>query len=108
MASGSKVYIAGVGQLDSSKKNALVSSTTKALLDAGISFDDIDKAVLASTKEGHEALKQFDKRGIDTEEAKNGNELAKAYSLVSDGKASCVLVKTNEKVGPILEISANS
>lgn len=96
MGSGLRVCIAGVGISDS-KKGSLVSSTTKALLDAGISFDDIDQAVTGSN-DGREALKEFDKHGIDTQDAKSGSELEKASSLVSSGKAGCVLVLTSEKV----------
>lgn len=86
----------GVG-LSDSKKGSFVSSTTKALLDAGLNFDDVDQAV-AGSKDGRAALEEFDKRGIATQDAKPGSELEKAYSLISSGKASCVLVVADEKV----------
>lgn len=96
MGSSSRIFVTGAG-LSDSKKGSLVSSTTKALLDAGLHFDDVDQAVVGS-KDGHAALKEFDKRGIATQDAKSGSELEKAFSLISGGKASCVLVVASEKV----------
>lgn len=96
MSTKPRVSIAGVG-IAKAKQSSLLASATKALLDAGIHFDDVDKAIVSS-KDGCAAVKAFDHRGIETTDVKAGTELQKAYSLVSSGDARCVLVLTDDKV----------
>ena len=103
MTSTGKVYIAGVGlSPTSSAKNAvtpLISAATKALLDAGITFDDVAQGVVGNdVKEGPAAFKAFDERGINIDKAKAGSEIDKAIRLVDDKSKQCVLVITTEKV----------
>ena len=97
------VYVAGVGATisndGSSTNEHVVSAVTKALLDAGISFDNVDQGVVgAGAKGGSAAFKAFDERGINVDEAKQGSELEKATGFISKQKAECVLVITTEGV----------
>lgn len=96
MSSKARVCIAGIG-VAKTKKTALIASSTKALLDAGIHFDDVDKAVVGS-KDSYAALKAFDSRGIETEHVKADQELGTAYTLISNSDAKCVLVVTGDEV----------
>ena len=112
MTSESKVYIAGVGLSPlppggSSTKGviaSLVSAATKALLDAGVTCDDVAQGVRSVRSEtfryGSEAFKAFDEGGIMVDEVESGSELNSAFYWVRDRGAQCVLMIAAEKVCP--------
>lgn len=107
MAPSSKVYIAGVGYSPSSSKSssteasvaASISAITKALLDAGLTYDDITHAVVSKSSEhASEALKTFEDGGVTTSEAKQGSELESSFALVKQKGAQSVLMTADEDV----------
>lgn len=101
--STSSVYIAGVGfsPLQSGSSSArntntsAVSAATKALLDAGVTYDDVSHGVGSV---GSEPFKAFDEGGITVDKAESGSELESAFRQVKDKGAQCVLVVAGEKV----------
>lgn len=107
MPSKSKVHIAGVGSSPSPASSSsseaviasLVSAGTKALLDAGLTFDSISRGVRSkSSKDASQAFKAFDDEGITVDEVEAGAELDSAFRSVQESGAQCVLVIVGEKV----------
>lgn len=102
MAPKSEVYIAGVGLSPFSSKSSkeflssLVSAATKALLDAGLTYDDVDHGVTSSP--GAEAFKSFDEGRIATEEVDGVSEFQMSFNWISDQRARCVLMIAVEEV----------
>ena len=110
MTSESKVYIAGIGfsssPLGGSPAKAfissLVSAATKALLDAGVTYDDVAQSVTSTrgnkSNYGSEAFKAFDEGGIAVDKVESGSEIDSSFSWVRDRGARCVLMIAVEKV----------
>ena len=110
MTSESKVFIAGVGYSPALPRSspadrfivALVSSATKALLDAGVTYDDVTRGVTSTggntVSLGSEAFKAFDEEGIAIDEVARGTELHNSLYLVRDRGAQCVLMIAAEEV----------
>lgn len=103
----SKVYLAGVGVASAPSKGSsaeasiasLISAATKALLDAGVTFDDIVRGVVSkSSKHALNALKAFEEGGVAMNEVEQGSELEKAFALISDRGAQNVLIIAEEEV----------
>ncbi|KAI9685609.1 MAG: hypothetical protein M1822_004467 [Bathelium mastoideum] len=104
MTSKPKVFIAGIGFSPSPPNGspahdfiaALVSAVTKALLDAGITYDNIARSVTTTSSSkvnyGSEALKALDEGVFAVDEAERGSELQTAIRCVRDGGAKCVLM----------------
>ena len=109
MTSASQVYIAGVGVSPwpsggSSAEGvvvvSLVSAATKALLDAGVTYDDVSHGVTSKTfSHASNAFKAFDNGGIIVDQVESGSELLDtSFSLVRKRGAQCVLMIAVEKV----------
>lgn len=102
MTAETDVYVAGVGIAPSSSGDALaslVSAATKALLDAGLSYDDVTHGVRSKQlRSGSEAFKAFDEGGVTLKEVSGGSELDVSFDLVKSQGAQCVLLITSEKV----------
>ena len=110
MTSESKVYIAGVGFSPLPPEGSpakgvvasLVSAATKALLDAGVTFDDVILSVTSTRgnilSHGSEVSKAFDDRGVAVDEVASGSELTSSFSWVRDRGARCVLMTSVDKV----------
>lgn len=101
MASEHEVYITGVGNtpLEQSTEDVTrqqVSAATKALLDAGITYDDVTRGV-ATNISGASAFDVFDKGAIDVDQVKGGSEWMTAFKSVKD-RGQCVLVIASEEV----------
>ncbi|KAF2239481.1 hypothetical protein EV356DRAFT_528079 [Viridothelium virens] len=104
MTSESKVFIAGVGFSPAppggSPTNefiaALVSTATKALLDAGLSYDDVARGVTSDRSHtsihGSEAFEVFEEGGVAVDEVERGSELHTSFCWVRDRGAPCVLM----------------
>ncbi|KIV86036.1 hypothetical protein PV11_01677 [Exophiala sideris] len=104
-----EVYIAGVGlspapSPGSSAKSditSMVSAATKALLDAGVTFDDITRSVSGSTgntpNHGLKVSQAFYEGDIPVDEVESGAELEKSFSRIKDQGAPCVLMTAIEK-----------
>lgn len=101
MSGTTKAYIAGVGYtpFESSKSpDALISAATKALLDAGVTYDDVSRAVTGkNVKGGSEALKAFGDEAVEVDKVEDGSELGSAVKLVGSGE-QCVLVVAADEV----------
>lgn len=104
--SKSKVFIAGVGLSPQSSGGGavtLVSAATKALLDAGITYDNVIRGVRSKElKDGDKAFASFGDDGVSVEQVAKGSELKSAFELVQKGKAGCVLVIVADEVRCIL------
>lgn len=107
MAPSSPVHIVGVGysplpNKDSSSEASiatLISAATKALLDAGVTFDDITHGVVTkSSKHAANAFKAFEDEGVVIKQAEQNTELETSFTLLEDGRAESVLMITEEKV----------
>jgi hypothetical protein len=110
MTSESKVYIAGVGFSPSPPAGSpaqgvivsLVSAATKALLDAGVTYDDVAQGVRSVRSKtfsyGSEAFKAFDDGDITVDEVERGSEFESSFYWVRDRGAQCVLMIAVEKV----------
>lgn len=107
MAPSSPVYIAGVGYSPLPSKNSsteasiatLISAATKALLDAGVTYDDITHGVVSkSSKHGTNAFKAFEDDGVVVKQTEQSSELETSFTLVKDGGAKSVLMITEEEV----------
>ena len=103
----SKVYIAGVGATHPSQKSqnanfdtmCLVSAATKALLDSGISFNDVSHGVRGrDSKHISDMFRTFRGEDIEIDEVKDGSELERAYQLVNDQNTQCVLAVAEAEV----------
>lgn len=103
-------YIAGVGSSPLPSRTspakqvvkALVSAATKALLDAGITFDDVTQGVtnLRSREFGDASLpfKAFDSSVITVDEVEDGHELECAVDSVQNRGAQSALVIATRNV----------
>ena len=112
MTSESRVYIAGVGFSPSPPGgssaevvvSSLISAATKALLDAGVTYDYVAQAVRSergkTSDYGSEVFKAFDEVDIPVDEVESGFELDKSFHWVRDRGAQCVLMVAVEKVCP--------
>lgn len=104
MPSESKVYIAGVGVSPASKgasvdTTSLITAATKALLDAGVTYDDVSRGVISkSQNRGANVFRAFDDGNGPVEEVEDGAELDKSYHLVRDRGEQCVLMVAIEEV----------
>ena len=104
MASDAKVYIAGVGYSpdDASGQEPvakLVSAATKALLDAGVTFEDVTHCVTSKTlSSGSIAFSAFGEGEVMVEKVEAGSELDASIRLVRDRDVQCVLMVAAEKV----------
>ena len=112
MTSKPKVFIAGVGFSPLLPRDspapalesiaALVSAATKALLDAGITYDSVARSMTTTTSStvsnGSEALKAFDQGAIAVDEVKRGSEFHTSFRCVRDGGVQCVLMVAFEEV----------
>lgn len=104
-----QVYVAGVGSSPSPAGSSasafiapLISAATKALLDAGITFDDVSRSVTSASSSGHnygsQAADAFDEGLGAVEEVENGSEFASSFYMIRDRGVQCVLVIAAEKV----------
>lgn len=105
----SGAYIAGVGvhHIKATSSNValdalMVSAGVKALLDAGVTYDDVDQSVacffdqdLKATKAGFET---YGKTGTPVYEVECFSGLYTAIQLVRSGDANCVLMVGVDKV----------
>ena len=110
MTSKTAAYIAGVGFSPSPPGSspaeafiaALVSAATKALLDAGVTYDDVVRGVTSrrvdTFSNGSEAFKAFDQGGIAVDKVESGCELDSSLYWVRDRVVRCVLMIALEKV----------
>ena len=110
MTSEPKVYIAGVGfsplpargSPAKSVITSLVSAATKALLDAGVTYDDVSRGVTSvkdkTSTYGAEAFKAFGEDGVTVDEEKSGFEFDNSFHCVRDRVALCVLMIAVAKV----------
>ncbi|KAL9094855.1 MAG: hypothetical protein Q9165_002804 [Trypethelium subeluteriae] len=104
MTSKSKVFIAGVGFSPTPPKGspefeciaALVSAATKALLDAGLSYDDVVQGVTSvggnTNIRGSDAFEAFDEGAVAVDEVELGFELHTSYDWIRHRGALCVLM----------------
>jgi acetyl-CoA acetyltransferase len=101
-----KVYIAGVGVTNSQSNNGaeqkdLVSAATKALIDAGITYDDIDTSLAAKSRQDTaQVFRAFDDREQKGKirQAQASNLFGDAIELAGSGRARCVLAVGVQKV----------
>ena len=110
MTSKFNVYIAGLGLSPSPPGSSpakthiasVVSAATKALLDTGVTYDDVTRSVTSTgdttLNYGSEALKAFHDGGIAVDEVERGLELDNAFYWIRDRGAHCVLMVAVEKV----------
>ena len=104
MASDAKVCIAGVGYSpdDASGQEPvakLVSAATKALLDTGVTFENVTHCVTSKTlSSGSIAFSAFGEGEVMVEKVEAGSELNASIRLVRDRDAQCVLMVAAEKV----------
>ena len=106
MTAQSKVYIAGVGVSssrsgDSAKKDSassLVSAATKALLDAGITYDNVTRGVRRkSLSQAGDAFKAFGDESVRVSEVDDGSELSTSFTVVRDrGERSVLVIAADE------------
>lgn len=110
MASETEVYIAGVGfptlsLAGTSVKTivaSLVSAATTALLDAGVTFDDVTQTVVTlsgnTPNYGSEVSGAFCHRDIAMDEVEKGYEFDTSFTLIRDRSAQCGMLNTVKKV----------
>jgi hypothetical protein len=111
----SNVYLAGVGHSplksdtgssSNSHTTSLISAATKALLDAGVTYDDVSYSVASKgSKSSVEAFQRSRTGEASVEEAEKGREFEKSFCLVSERGAKCVLMVGAEKVRSIDALS---
>ena len=112
MRSIPKVYIAGVGltatwasadgSSDAENATSVISAVTKALLDAGITYDAIDHSLATkSAKVVREAFQAFDPSVPRIDEAKEGSQLKDAVQRLAAGRDRCMLIADVENVRPL-------
>jgi hypothetical protein len=78
-----------------------VSAATKALIDAGITYDEVDASLAAkSRQEAEHVFRAFDDREQKGKirQAQASNLFSNAIELADDGKVSCVLAVGTQKV----------
>lgn len=111
MMANSPLYIAGVGvsRVDAAISNALahelgVSAAVKALLDAGVTYDDIDHSVVCflddHVKIPKSGLESFGKTGSSVSEVDCYSGLFAASQAIKSGYADCVLMIGLDEVIP--------
>lgn len=94
-----KVHIAGIGSAEKDSGSSLVSAATKALLDAGITYDNVTRgARRKSLSQGAEVFRAFGDEGVPVSEVDGGSELQSSFTMVQDRGEQCVLVITADKV----------
>lgn len=104
----SRIYLAGIGfsPVKSSREivvPSLVSAATKALLDAGITHDDVSRSVTSEGDIGSDAAKAFDGGIVAVDQVGKGSELATSFKLVKNEGAQCVLMLAEDEVRPSLD-----
>jgi hypothetical protein len=99
MTGKTEAHIAGVGVTSGSGDNALVSAAVKALLDAGVTYDDVTRGVRAkSLKAGSKAFQAFGDEGVSVDEAEDSSALEHAAKLVTEKGEQCVLTIAKDEV----------
>ena len=101
------VYIAGVGAAisdnNSSRDEPVISAVTKALLDAGVTYGDVDSSVACSLdadslKVPKQCLDTFGKTGAPISEVECYSGLHTASQFLKSGHSNCVLMVGFDKV----------
>jgi hypothetical protein len=103
MPAKSQVHIAGAGislsRSGGSQEKALVSAATKALLDAGVTYNDVTRGVRdGSLNGGDKAFEAFNDAKVSVDKVKGGSELQDAAKLVTEKGEKCVLVIATDEV----------
>lgn len=101
MAGQSKVFIAGVGLSPSKGEpdSSVVSAAVKALLDAGLTYDNVSKSIVSKdVKNGAKVLEAFNDNEIPVDSVSAKTILKSAAEAVTSGKAQCVLAVGTDKV----------
>lgn len=102
------VYIAGVGATISSDGSStnehIVSAVTKALLDAGVTYSDVDSTITgivadSALKVPKTSLDTFGKTGAPVSEVECYAALHTASQFLKSGHSNCVLLVGFDKVG---------
>lgn len=105
------VYIAGVGATissdGSSTNDYIVSAVTKALLDAGVTYSDVDSTITGIVAEGglkvpKSALDTFGKTGAPVSEVECYAAFHTASQFLKSGHSNCVLMVGFDKVCDVL------
>ena len=96
----SPVHIAGVGiSIDITiSENLSVAAGTKALLDAGLTYSDIDLSVTCP-QISRSCLRAFGRQGGSTIEVNNDFSLVTAVQFIRSGAVQCALVLGFDQVG---------
>lgn len=96
----SPVHIAGVGiSIDKTiSENLSVAAGTKALLDAGLTYSDIDLSVTCP-QIPRSCLRAFGRQGGSTIEVDNDSALVAAVQYIRSGTSQCALVLGFDQVG---------
>ncbi|KAM3425275.1 hypothetical protein BST61_g7223 [Cercospora zeina] len=95
---GSKVHIAGVavaGGEDGDLREAAIAAATRAMLDAGITYTDVNQSILSFEDElriPRRSLDTFGMEGAPVCEMNNGSALFAATQSVRSGQSDCTLV----------------
>ncbi|KAF2215748.1 hypothetical protein CERZMDRAFT_116541 [Cercospora zeae-maydis SCOH1-5] len=94
----SKVHIAGVavaGGEDGNLREAAIAAGTRAMLDAGVTYTDVDQSIVAFEDElriPRRTLDTFGMEGAPVCEINNGSALFTAAQSVRSGQSNCTLV----------------
>lgn len=76
-----------------------MSAATKALLDAGVTYDNVTRGVRhESLHEGNQAFEAFGNEKVSVEKVNDGFELQTAAKLVREKGEKCVLVIATDEV----------
>ena len=102
------VFIAGIGislwswprtslpgiKTKSATHQLAISAGTKALLDAGVSYDTVDHAIGCGDLRGSssDVFYTFGKTGIPIHEVDNDSGVYTAYHFIKSGSSHCILV----------------
>jgi 3-oxoacyl-[acyl-carrier-protein] synthase III len=101
------VYIAGVGVAilnnGSSTNDQIISAVTKALLDAGVTYSDVDSSIAGFVAEGElkvpkSSLDTFGKTGAPVSEVECYAALHTASQFLKSGHSNCVLMVGFDRV----------
>ena len=101
------VFIAGVGATissdGSSTNDQIISAITKALLDAGVTYSDVDQSIAGFVAEGglkvpKSTLDTFGKTGAPVSEVECYTALHTASQFLKSGHSNCVLMVGFDKV----------
>lgn len=101
-----KAHIAGVGVSTVSKSETLedlaISAGTKALLDAGITYSDVDQSIACFLDDRdripRQTLEPFGREGAPVCEADNAAGIFMAVQSIRSGLCNCVLVLGLDRV----------